>query len=153
MTRGPFYQKLPVTDRSWMLNLPGRGFPLFLFFFFPPFSLRMGQARRMESPIPCRGVPGQASVPWPGWGQGQGMPGASIAPGAPQGAFAQPQLWFHLYQITDKRWLKRREGGRPRPGSGFMADFRCLSAADRPYQVGGLVAAPRQRLWELAADG
>lgn len=99
----------------------------------------MGQARRMESPIPCRGVPGQASVPWPGWGQGQGMTGASIAPGTPQGALALPQLWFHLYQITDKRWLKRREGGRPRPGSGFMADFLCLSAADRPYQVGGLV--------------
>lgn len=108
----------------------------------------MGQARRMESPIPCRGVPGQASVPWPGWGQGQGMPGASIAPGTLQGAFAQPQLWFHLYQITDKRWLKGRERWEAEARQWFSG-----RAADRPYQVGGLVAAPRQRLWELAADG
>lgn len=51
MTRGPFYQKLPVTDRSWMLILPGRGFPLFsswwfyfiLFFLFPGWA---GRAHR-----------------------------------------------------------------------------------------------------------
>lgn len=39
------------------------------------------------------------------------MTGASIAPGTPQGALAQPQLRFHLHQIkfSHKRWLKRRE--------------------------------------------
>lgn len=47
MTRGPFYQKLPVTDRSWMLILLGRGFPLFLFLFFS-FFFSSGSVRRAQ---------------------------------------------------------------------------------------------------------
>ena len=63
MTRGPFYQKLPVTDRAWMLILPGRGFPRFLFLFFSLFFLRVGQAGRRESPCSCRR--GSFSAPSP----------------------------------------------------------------------------------------